>query len=224
MFCWAGLPVFGIALALSGSRTALLSLLISVCMVLFLFVKCRHPGRLLRYLVGSTLTVSLLLGLALSLLQVLPEPLVDRFVVLLEEPTEHVSWQGRLRMWEPTFSLWTESPLLGWGPAKANHRVVVDNEWLLLLRRYGVVGLTAFLGLFGSLFVGLSDLRRDNREATGLALCIALQATLVGYALYMLTAGVYHMLQLMPITLLFLGLAYSQWLRKPSGGMEGSRT
>ncbi|HZK10763.1 MAG TPA: hypothetical protein VFD10_00160 [Atribacterota bacterium] len=37
-----------------------------------------------------------------------------------------------------------------------------------------------------------------------------MQATILAYAVYMIPVAVYHSLQLMPILLIFFGLAYSQ--------------
>ena len=93
---------------------------------------------------------------------------------------------------------------------------VVDNEWLLLLRRYGVVGLSLFLSLFGSIYLGLSRIVKRSEEAPAVALAVALKSTLIAYMVYMALAVVYHSLQLMPILLLSLGLAYTRW--PPAGG------
>ena len=88
---------------------------------------------------------------------------------------------------------------------------IVDNEWLLILRRYGLIGTIAFIVLFGNLFFGLSKISRQGEDFSVCAIALALQGTFVGYVFYMFLASIYHSLQLMPIFLLFLGLSYSQW-------------
>ena len=140
----------------------------------------------------------------------LPEKMFYRFSEIASfSPVP--SWQARGENWEAHLELWRQSFLFGWGPAKATMGTIVDNEWIYLLRRYGVVGLIAFLCFYGSLFFGLFRIRRINADESVVALSAALQATLLGYAIYMIPAVVYHSLQLMPILLLFLGIAYSQW-------------
>lgn len=204
---WAVLPVFWLALVLTLSRSALVALFLAGVTILFLFLKRKSLKHRFRRVV-----LFVLLGCVAGavILQVMPEKALFRFSQLATF-TEASSWQERVANWTTQFAIWLESPWLGWGPGKATMGTIVDNEWLLLLRRYGVVGLVIFLCLFGSLFLGLSRIRRVNSETPVVALSVALQGTLVGYSLYMIVAAVYHSLQLMPILLLFLGLAYSQW-------------
>jgi len=116
-----------------------------------------------------------------------------------------------VEIWGTQFAYWLESPWFGWGPGKFDMETIVDNEWLLLLRRYGVVGLAVFITLFGSLFSGLSTMGKKASEPAVLALSVALRATFAGYVVYMGLSVIYHSLQLMPIILLFLGLIYTQW-------------
>jgi O-antigen ligase len=208
--CWGTLPVFGLALVLTLSRSALVSLFLTWATILFLFF--RQEG--LKYKLRRLLTV-VLLGCFLGalMLQIVPEKAFYRYGQLVEF-TKATSWQKRVAMWKENFAIWLESPWLGWGPGKATMGTIVDNEWLLLLRRYGVVGLVIFLCLFGNLFFGLSRIRKAYSDPSVVALSVALQGTFVGYASYMVLAAVYHSLQLMPILLLFLGLVYSQWQPK----------
>jgi len=210
ILCLSTLPVFWLALVFTLSRTSLVALLIASMVVLFLFLKQRIVQHKLRRMLALVL-FGCVVGLAV--LPLLPEKAFFRFSQL-GAFTEATSWQRRVENWMTHFAIWAESAWLGWGPGKATMGTIVDNEWLLVLRRYGVVGLTVFLGLFGSLFLGLSRIRRVNSELSVIALSVALQGTLVGYALYMMLAAVYHSMQLMPILLLFLGLAYSQWRPK----------
>ena len=195
-------------------RSSLVSLLLAIGTILFLFLKRKaKSGWKLKRIIEIGMFGCLA---GLLILTIIPEKAVFRYSQLMYF-TEATSWQARVMNWEMNFSIWMESPWLGWGPGKATMGTIVDNEWLLLLRRYGVVGLTVFLGLFGSLFFGLSRIRRSNPESLVVALAVALQGTLMGYALYMMFAAVYHSLQLMPILLLFLGLAYSQWRARQEG-------
>lgn len=207
ILCWAILPVFWLALFLTLSRSSLVALFVAGVTVLFLFLRQKGLNRRFRRMV-TLVIFSCVLGVILLIMA--PEKALFRFSQL-GAFTEASSWQARVENWRTHFAIWTESPWLGWGPGKATMGTIVDNEWLLVLRRYGVVGLAIFLGLFGSLFLGLSRIRRGSSEPAVVALTIALQGTFAGYGLYMALASVYHSLQLMSIFLLLLGLAYSQW-------------
>lgn len=114
------------------------------------------------------------------------------------------SWEGRVAKWQMAILAWKTSPLLGWGPAKASMPTVVDNEWILLLRRYGVIGLLIFIGWARSIFRGLGvGLRsRENR-----ALAAGLRATLLSYALIMIVGGVYGNEQTMVVLMLLVGVS-----------------
>lgn len=207
MLCWGAIPISSLALILTLSRSSLIGLFLAGATVLLLYLRQKNLKPRFRRVVALVLSGCIIGAL---ILYILPEKALFRFSQLANF-TEASSWQGRVINWKTHFAIWRESPWLGWGPGKADMETIVDNEWLLLLRRYGVVGLIVFFGLFGSLFSGLSRIRSINSEPAVVALSVALQGTLVGYALYMTVAAVYHALQLMSILLLFLGLAYSQW-------------
>jgi len=59
---------------------------------------------------------------------------------------DNTSLLARFVKMKDAYILFTQSPLFGWGPAKGMHITVVDSEWFLLLRRYGSIGMLAFLG------------------------------------------------------------------------------
>ncbi len=216
LLSWGTLPIFGLALVFTLSRSSLVALLLAALVVLFLFLRRKDVKHRVRRVIAL-----LLLGyvVGLAVLPLVPGKALFRFSQLATF-TETTSWQMRVENWKINFAIWEESPLLGWGPGKATMGTIVDNEWLLVLRRYGAVGVAVFLSLFGSLFLGLSRIRRFNSDAAVVALTVALQGTLVGYVLYMGVAAIYHSLQLMPILLIFLGLAYSQ--SQPSRSMQES--
>src|SRR5690606_11453934 len=132
----------------------------------------------------------------------LPESALHRFAQL-GNLSEATSWQKRLMMWEEAFALWLESPVFGWGPAKETMPTYVDNEWLLMLRRYGILGAASLTALYVSMFAGLERARRAATNPASEALSIALQGTLTGWVVYMGAATVYHSLRLMPIFLIF---------------------
>lgn len=59
---------------------------------------------------------------------------------------------ARLTDWRTALELGLESPLFGTGPSKGvDERAYFHSEYLLIFRRYGLVGLITFLALYGSI-------------------------------------------------------------------------
>jgi len=207
LISWVALGVFGFAITLTLSRSALLGLLVACFFILF-FKYPLHSG-FSRTIRGFFLAVPLLLILAFILLQVAPDLFFFRVGRMLNLGTD-TSWQARLTLWGNQMAIWRQSPIFGWGPGKATMTTIVDNEWLLLLRRYGALGVLVFVLWFTGIYRTLSKIGHETKNNYTEAFCVGLQATLIAYALYMIPAGVYHSLQLMPILMLYLGLTYSQ--------------
>lgn len=205
-FSWLCLAVFVLALMYTLSRSALIALAIAIVSVLSLYavkgIKAQEFRRLL-------LAILLLAIIGFVDLQLVPEKFFYR-TSQLANITQAASWEARLGTWQLTLEYWKKSPLFGWGPGKGTMTTITDCEWLLLLRRYGLIGVAVFISWFGSFFFGLARIRRRSSAPATTALTVAMQATAVSYAAYMIPAVIYHSLQLMPIVLVFIGLAYSQ--------------
>ncbi|MEW4533438.1 O-antigen ligase family protein, partial [Vibrio paracholerae] len=60
---------------------------------------------------------------------------------------ENTSLLQRFELWHDALLLFSQSPVLGWGPAKQLHSTLVDGEYFLLLRRYGVLGTLIVLSM-----------------------------------------------------------------------------
>jgi O-antigen ligase len=217
---WLCLTVFVLALMYTLSRSALIALAIAIVFVLFLYATKGMKAQEFRRLL---LAILLLAIIGLVDLQLVPEKFVYR-TAQLSDVTQATSWQARVLNWKENLAIWKESPLFGWGPGKATMTTIADNEWVLLLRRYGVVGLVIFIWWFVSFYFGLTRIRRTSSVPETIALTMALQATLVAYAVYMIPAAIYHSLQLMPILLVFLGLANSQRYVIPVARVRGSQS
>ena len=206
------------ALFLTLSRTSFVALFVGLTFLIF----WRYPAQaglwraLKRY---ATMAIIMLIGASLIYIS-LPEKFFMR-IGELQDINKANSFMARLDLWRTHYALWTESRFFGRGPAKELHSTIVDNEWLLLLRRYGIVGVTVFAMLMLSFYRGLSAIARLSAAREIQSLCNALQATLVAYSVYMIAASIYHSLKLMPLLLVMLGLAFTQWRAKsdePSSG------
>jgi hypothetical protein len=54
---------------------------------------------------------------------------------------ENTSLLYRVEKWQVAWDIFLLSPAVGWGPAKGMMTTIVDGEFILFLRRYGVVGI-----------------------------------------------------------------------------------
>ncbi len=211
IICFA---LFTLGTALTLSRTGLAIQIIAGAYILF----CHYPFYLarLKKIRGFIIVVVILILIVLLVFWLAPEKFFIRMASGLTIGGDE-SWQLRMGRWDEALSLWRQSPVFGWGPGKRTMSTIVDNEWLLLLRRYGVLGVTVFILWFGGMFAALVrlarslNMRRDNEDRYLKVLTIAMQAVLVSYAIYMIPSVVYHSLQLMPILMIYLGLVFSSF-------------
>jgi O-antigen ligase len=115
------------------------------------------------------------------------------------------------------FEFIQQSPILGWGTAKSNMTTLVDDEYALVTRRYGVVGLVFYLWFF--LRPAKAALQRGrsyynyNASEPGIGedktfLSIAFVAATLAILVYNITAGTFYNLQLMTLVAVFMGLIY----------------
>ncbi|WP_088229018.1 O-antigen ligase family protein [Desulfosporosinus sp. FKB] len=126
------------------------------------------------------------------------------------------SAQGHLLRAGNAFGYIKESPILGWGTAKTTMTTLVDDEYALITRRYGVIGLAMYLWLFlrplkGALGkVRLFDFSSPDQglRETKTLLSIAYVAATGAIFIYNITAGIFYNLQLMTFFALFMGLIY----------------
>lgn len=64
---------------------------------------------------------------------------------------ESNSWEERKRVWGYLLSMWTKHPLFGYGPNKNffyENRLWAENEYIIMLWRYGIFGLLMYLSLY----------------------------------------------------------------------------
>ncbi len=197
---------FSYVIILSCSRAALISFFVASVFILFF----KYPLSTHRRAIWKLfLVIPLLLILIFILVQLAPPLFFFRINTLFDLST-NTSWQGKLVTWNDTLQIWRRSPVFGWGPAKATMTTSIDNEWLLVLRRYGIVGLAIFVSLLGSFYFSLSRIFGKAQTNIVRVFSTGLQAGLVAYVVSMIVAALYHSIQSMSILMVLLGLAYSQ--------------
>ncbi len=191
------------AMLMTRSRTGFLFFGV----ILIVWIYCYSRSRpALRWRWGSWLLVGLIttagVGAFLyALLFLYPDSLTWRLKELFNLANSR-SWQIRLRVWEEYFWLFMDRPLLGSGPSKAQpFRLPVDNEWLYLVKRYGLIGTAYFVAAF---WIPISRTMRALLKDPAGPLYLAV---LVGSAVFMIPAGVFHAFQGMALLMLTAGMA-----------------
>lgn len=205
---------FAIALAIkltfmTISRTALLA---TASVLTFLSVWAMFK---FHWKKGILLKVGVLFVLTLTIFFTSPRDFVSRMseATDLEKST---SAQGHLMRAGDAFEFIKQSPILGWGTAKSNMTTLVDDEYALVARRYGVVGLAFYLWFFlRPAKIALRRAKTLNFYATetGLRenktlLSMAFTAVTLALFVYNITAGIFYNLQLMTLVAIFMGIIY----------------
>lgn len=103
-------------------------------------------------------------------------------------------------------SFW-ESPVVGVGPMSNIEFGSFDNEYALTLFKFGVLGMAALLLFYLALIVtGIRAWLKQSRQSSGLT-GLALAAAVIASVAYGIAAGVWYSYQLMPILMLWAGVA-----------------
>lgn len=206
------LVVTGLSIKLTFMTISRTALLATATVLTFLSVWAMFK---FQWKKGILLKVGVLLVLTLTIFFTSPRDFVSR----MNEATnlqKSTSAQGHIMQAGDAFKLIKQSPILGWGTAKSNMTTLVDNEYALVTRRYGVVGLAFYLWFFlRPATAALGRARKLNFYAseTGIReyktlLSLAFTAATLALFVYNITAGTFYNLQLMTLVALFMGIVY----------------
>lgn len=106
------------------------------------------------------------------------------------------SWNARLNNWSENLDIFMKHVVLGVGPlSRAILQHAADNEWLLLLRSYGIIGTVAVCGIF--LYIAFTSMLSFR----GLIISIVLAG-----GIYMISSVFFHSLVLMPFFLILAAI------------------
>ena len=192
---------------LTASRTATVAVAGSAAFILATFLFSGRTVGLPRRL------LSILLALAL-VIAILPFA-HDRFFSVMRsllDPSgigQLSTVEARVVAWRTAMEQIRTSPIVGWGMATGNLAGPVDNDYLLLLRQFGIVGLAVLVLLFTHVFRTAGRLAAGGRNPLRTAYGRAVQGILVALALYSFTAGAFENQQLMVILWILVGGLYA---------------
>lgn len=185
-------PILSAGILVSWSRGAWLGAVLATAVVLWM-----SSNRLVRILTALSVTTLLLIGAAAPLMQLIPPDVMDRFADIpvqfglgasidAEITDENFAVLERLAFWVAALRMWEFAPWLGVGPG--NYDAVytafalprwqmalghAHNVYLNVLAESGLVGMLAFLGLWGSVVAlalrSYRTARQTNRWQAALA-------------------------------------------------------
>jgi len=144
----------------------------------------------------------LIVGFVVGIIWFLPEAFTWRLLEGANLATSR-GWQARLSNWQENIQLFLISPVFGIGPAKAiEYQFAADNEWLLMLRQYGLFGTFYFMLMF-FLPIILKGGKRESRKHVQFY-----KAMVVAVALFMIPAAVFHSFQLMSMITALMAIIF----------------
>lgn len=187
----SGMGICMAALILTNSRTAVIS--VSVGLLLLVVASVFNNKDRLK----SVALVIAVLFLTAILAYFAPEQVVYRMSTLANI-SETTSYQARYAEWQEAYHYFTISPVVGWGPAKTTMVTFVENEYVLLLRRYGMLGFISFMCLFAALLIRTLKSSSPQRSYY--------LAVLVSTMLFMTQMSIFDNKQLMFVFLTQFGL------------------
>lgn len=198
--------LFAFNTILTLSRSAFICLAVGIVFMFYKYQKKFKSEGIVRVLF---FVLPIIILLSLIFFSIAPQKFLVRFEFL--KSGNDTSFKNRIDSWKEAINIWKDSPFFGWGPAKDKMSTIVDNEWILLLRRYGIFGVLIFILWFLQFYRGIGKIQRENKNNLYLEIIsISLQVSLIMIAIYMIPAAFYHSLQAMPILMTLLGLVYSQ--------------
>ena len=186
-----------VILLMTSSRTALIVFVVVLIASMYFH---RQHNKIL-----SIVIITLCVFLTLPLLKYF-DYLTIGFVSFNEGT--NTSMLTRFQQWSDAIALFKQSPIIGWGPAKDLHTSVVDNEYFLLLRRYGILGLVLVINfLFSFIFVFLKLKRQiDLLDVRTKSIAYTTLLSLLMVFIIMITNNFFSGYQLMPLYIVMISI------------------
>lgn len=188
-------------IALTQSRTAIIVLLLGLLLIIGLnsFGNRFSLKQIAFLFAGLVVTVLLFIG-------ILSEEIITRFSALTDI-SEDASWQMRLFAWYLNLTIFSESILFGWGPAKMIHTTIVDSEYILVLRRYGIIGFTIYFFIY--LIPFYRAILFQSKEGIKGAMGEIILVSVVVFLVANITNPLFHEIQFMDYWMILLGIFFA---------------
>ncbi|KUO49305.1 MAG: hypothetical protein APF76_16005 [Desulfitibacter sp. BRH_c19] len=194
--------VFIVGVLMTLSRSGFLFMSVGIIMFTFLYV---FKSNISNFLQGNVdlkvvkvviFSVVFLIIIGIIIFNFLPQELTWRLMRGINIGADS-SFQARLSNWEEHIVRFKSSPIFGLGPAKSiEYEHSVDNEWLLFLKRYGIIGTIYIVFIF--IFPVI--------KSKGNSFKYLYFSILTGSAVYMIPAIIYNCFQIMPLIMILAAL------------------
>tara|TARA_R110000868_G_scaffold259361_9_gene517446 strand:+ start:50334 stop:51770 length:1437 start_codon:yes stop_codon:yes gene_type:complete len=199
LFLLSVLIFFLLLLFFAGSRTMIASyLFITIILIFIISIK---RGLKTSQVIFITSSLSIVFIMALSVISYETYIRLQSGVDILNDE----SFAMRIIVWYLNILVFLKSPLLGWGPAKDLYTTVVDSEYILILRRYGIVGFTSYIFIYlHPLVLAFKKIIDHSKEVSFLS--IIYFSILITFLITCLTNSVLHDFQLMDLWIVLLAI------------------
>lgn len=177
---WVAVASAIFALAMTGSRSALLGLVIAALMVGFVTLRSDQMlGRLAKFSIGLPLVLAAAVGLLWPLIPSILQSRYRRlFAVLIEGTDAEPNAAARLQMWQEAWQrYWTDHPLGTWVPPSYALELPIDSYYLVTAMQ----GTPVFTALWLLFALGLTCLGWQAMRRAESALERAAGLTLIGW-------------------------------------------
>lgn len=200
---------FLMCLLFTGSRTMIAAYgLVTIILFVILFSN-KNLNFFSILLIVFFLSITFLIGFSV---------LTDDILLRLQSGVDVLgdeSFGMRIIIWFLNLKLFLASPIFGWGPAKDFFTTVVDNEFILVLRRYGVLGFLCYLMIYlFPLYKSFKSLNHRNEKHK--ALSIIFFTILLILLITCLTNNILHNIQTMDFWIIMLALFFTSLDRNKS--------
>lgn len=191
------------AVILTVSRTTIISFIITELIFLFLlFSKENFSKKGLVFVIVFSFIVAIIIIKYAS----------DYFINRMSSGiniNEDMSFLLRLISWKHNINLWLKSPIFGWGPAKGIHISFVDNEYILILRRYGIVGILGYLAFYLTPLYEMFKIKFNKLLDCEKVLISTMKIMLIVFLLFNITIVTFKNIQLMDLWMIMISIFYS---------------
>jgi hypothetical protein len=193
----------------TGSRTGTIMLI--ALLVSFLCIKPRESVRLLPMLLPMLIAIQVVMPGTLGTMKTILNP----SYILMEQSYDQGATAGRVADIGPALDRWSNQPFFGSGfgttvadpnASKESDSQILDDQWLGSLLQIGAVGALSLLWLFARAVRRLSRVAKETVGADSW-LATALAASLISFAVGMLTFDAFAFIQVTFFAFVVFGFA-----------------
>lgn len=203
-YIWVTLVLNFTALIMTSSRTGLIFLFVGIIIFYMLYFK-EELINLSKLINGKVkvrtvfifiIVISIIFTLPILMFKYIPEQYMIRFNRIFDLKND-TSWQARLVNWQFHIDAFKENFIFGLGPWKTiPYEEYADNEWILLGRRYGIIGIFNYISIC---IFPIVYYWKNIKKSKCLKLYISI---IVASYIYMIPASIYHIFQSMTLVII----------------------